>query len=72
MKFLNQPEDKNDLENIRKATLKGKPIGKEKFLERIAKALGITIETRPKGRPRKVKKLDVSLFTLLWDRSWCA
>ena len=37
VKFLNQPEDKNDLEDIRKATLKGKPIGKERFLEHIAK-----------------------------------
>jgi len=54
VKFLNQPEDKNDLENIRKATLKGRPIGKERFLEYIAKTLKITIKTRPKGRPRKV------------------
>ena len=31
----------------------GKPIGSEEFLIRMVEALGITIDRRPKGRPRK-------------------
>ena len=34
-------------------TLKGKPIGSEKFLIQMVEALGIIIDRRPKGRPRK-------------------
>ena len=29
----------------------GKPIGPEEFLNRLVAALGITIDSRPKGRP---------------------
>jgi len=31
----------------------GKPVGTEEFLKRMVEALGITIDRRPKGRPRK-------------------
>ena len=31
----------------------GKPVGTEEFLNRMVEALGITIDRRPKGRPRK-------------------
>ena len=34
-------------------TFSGKYIGPEKFLNQIVKALGITIDRRPKGRPYK-------------------
>ena len=30
-----------------------KPIGSEEFLNRMIETLGITIDRRPKGRPRK-------------------
>jgi hypothetical protein len=33
----------------------GKPIGSEEFLNRIVETLGITIDRRPKGRPRKME-----------------
>jgi len=36
-------------------TFSGKHIGPEKFLNQIVKALGITIDRRPKGRPRKME-----------------
>jgi hypothetical protein len=32
-----------------------KPIGSEEFLDRMFKALGIIIDRRPKGRPRKME-----------------
>ncbi|MBA7648471.1 hypothetical protein ES703_56257 [subsurface metagenome] len=31
----------------------GKPIGSEEFLNQIVEVLGITIDRRPKGKPRK-------------------
>ena len=34
-------------------TFNGKPIRSEEFINRMVKALGITVDGRPKGRPRK-------------------
>ena len=36
-------------------TFSGKPIGFEEFFNRMVEALGITIDRRPKGRPRKME-----------------
>jgi len=36
-------------------TFSGKPIGSEEFLNQMVEALGITIDRRPKGRPRKME-----------------
>jgi len=35
-------------------TFSGKLIGSEEFLNQMIKALGITIDRRPKGRPCKI------------------
>ena len=51
--FLNTHDDKNEMDMIRKHTYTGKPIGKERFLNRIVEKLGIAITTRHRGRPRK-------------------
>ena len=34
----------------------GKPIGCEEFFNRMVEALGIIIDRRPKGRPRKMER----------------
>ena len=36
-------------------TFNGKPIVSEKFLNQMVEALGITIDRRPKGRPREME-----------------
>ena len=36
-------------------TFNGEPIGSEEFHNQIAEALGIIIDKRPKGRPRKME-----------------
>jgi len=36
-------------------TFSVKPIGSEEFLAQMVEALGITIDRRPKGRPRKIE-----------------
>ena len=33
----------------------GKPIGSEEFFNRMVEVLGIIIDKRPKGRPRKME-----------------
>ena len=55
MKFLDQPDNENDLTIIRKTILKGTPLGSANFIKCISEKLGITIKTKPKGRPRKEK-----------------
>ena len=47
---------KLEIEMVKKRTYEGKPIGTLQFIENIAELLGIKINTRPKGRPRKHKK----------------
>ncbi|MBA7572261.1 hypothetical protein ES708_14037 [subsurface metagenome] len=53
--FLNNPDKEEEIEIIKKSIINGKPIGSKEFLHRIVETLGITINTRPKGRPRKRK-----------------
>lgn len=53
--FLNNPDKEEEIEIIKKSTISGKPIGSEEFLTQLVETLGITINTRPKGRPRKRK-----------------
>ncbi len=36
-------------------TFSGRPLGPEDFLNRIVEALGIIVDRRPKGRPRKME-----------------
>lgn len=57
--FLNYPDKEEEIEIIKKSTISGKPIGSEEFLNRMVEALGITINTRPKGRPRKRKNQTI-------------
>jgi len=37
-------------------TFNVKPTGSEEFLNQMVEALGITIDRRPKGRPRKMER----------------
>lgn len=53
--FLNNPDKEEEIEIIKKSTISGKPIGSEEFLNQMVETLGITINRRPKGRPRKRK-----------------
>lgn len=54
--FLNQPDNKSEIEKIRKSTFSGKPIGTEKFIDHITKTTGIIINTKKRGRPARGKQ----------------
>jgi len=53
--FLNNPDKEEEIEVIKKSTISGKPIGSKEFLNQMLETLGVTINTRSKGRPRKKK-----------------
>ncbi len=45
-----------------KLTFNKKPIGSEEFLNQIVEVLGISVDRRPKERPKKKIDKSVSLF----------
>jgi len=51
--FMRMPEEKAVLEEIRRQTRLGKPIGDGGFLKALAKRLSRSLVFRPKGRPKK-------------------
>ena len=55
-RFIRSEEDKMILEEIRKQTRLGKPLGDGGFLKTLSERLGRSLSFRPKGRPRKAGK----------------
>jgi putative transposase len=51
--FIRSEEDKKIVEEIRKQTRLGKPLGDGGFLNSLSETLGHSLSFRPKGRPRK-------------------
>jgi putative transposase len=52
-RFIRSEEDKKMMEEIRKQTRLGKPLGDGGFLNTLSERLGCSLSFRPKGRPRK-------------------
>ena len=52
-RFIRSEEDKKIIEEIRKQTRLGKPLGDGGFLKTLSENLGRSLSFRPKGRPRK-------------------
>ncbi len=52
-KIMKLEDDKRTLEEIRKRTRSGKPLGERGFLETLSEKTGCSLSFRPKGRPRK-------------------
>ena len=52
-RFIRSEEDKKVIEEIRKQTRLGKPLGDGGFLKILSERLGCSLNFRPKGRPRK-------------------
>jgi putative transposase len=51
-KIMKLQEDKKILEEIRKQTKLGKPLGDEGFLETLSDRIGLNLSFKPRGRPR--------------------
>jgi putative transposase len=52
-KFMRAGEDGQVLEDIRRQTRLGRPLGKEGFLQTLSRKLNYDMVFRPRGRPRK-------------------
>ena len=50
--YLDSQEDKKELNEIRKHTMKGFPLGSKDFLIELSNKTGIEIKQNPRGRPR--------------------
>jgi putative transposase len=55
-KFVQLEDDKNTLDEIRKQTRLGRPLGDIGFLKGLSETLGCSLSFRPKGRPKKNAK----------------
>lgn len=55
IKFLHQPDDENQINNIRKLSHSGVPIGRQDFIKNISDDFSITFNAKSRGRPRKNK-----------------
>jgi len=52
-RFIRSEEDNKIMDEIRKQTRSGKPLGDGEFLKTLSERLGRRLSFRPKGRPRK-------------------
>jgi putative transposase len=55
-KFMKAEEDGQVLEDIRRQTRLGRPLGEEEFLQALSRKLNYDMVFRTKGRPRKLNK----------------
>ena len=56
LKFLNMTDKEEEIVKIRSSTYRGCPIGSGGFINYVENKFGITINTKPRGRPRKLNK----------------
>jgi putative transposase len=52
-RFVRSEQDKKVIEEIRRQTRSGRPLGGAEFLLTLSERLGCSLSLRPKGRPRK-------------------
>jgi putative transposase len=56
---VNAPETAAELEAIRRCARRGQPYGAESWVGPTARRLGLAASPRPRGRPRKVRSVEV-------------
>ena len=49
--YLQEAEDRDRLNEIRRKTMVGRPLGSANFINRLEKRLGLELDARPRGRP---------------------
>ena len=52
VKWANEPQTEEELETIRQCVQRGRPFGKEAWVQRISRRLNLESTLRPRGRPR--------------------
>lgn len=57
-RFLNLSDNQDEITKIRQSTARGIPLGSKNFIRQMAEQIGVTITTKPPGRPRvEIEKL---------------
>lgn len=54
--YLDSDENKEDVKNIRKHTLLGRPFGAKAFIVKLGRKVGRILSVLPRGRPKKQKQ----------------
>ena len=62
MRRTNEPQTEAEVERLRESLRRGRPYGREDWMKETAERLGMEASLRPRGRPRKAKTEEVSLF----------
>ncbi|MFH1878067.1 MAG: transposase, partial [Candidatus Omnitrophota bacterium] len=66
--YVTDKDDPQEMDEIRKCTMLGRPWGGSGFTKALSKILGFSVSTRKKGRPRK-KKIPIFPPQLLTGKS---
>jgi putative transposase len=53
--YIKEKEDPKEIDQMRKCTMLGRPWGGSEFIATLSKVLGISLDTRRRGRPKKRK-----------------
>ncbi|OGI51034.1 MAG: hypothetical protein A3B81_05315 [Candidatus Muproteobacteria bacterium RIFCSPHIGHO2_02_FULL_65_16] len=61
---VNQPETDAELQSLRGSVNRGSPFGGAVWVKRVVSRLGLESTLRPRGRPRRERRREVSLGTL--------
>jgi hypothetical protein len=51
--YIDLAENKEEIENIRKHTMLGRPLGTKDFIAKLGNRLGRVLSVLPRGRPKK-------------------
>ena len=54
--FIEQPDNPQDITEIRIQTIKGRPLGEESFVRKLERKLNRFLIVKPAGRPKEKKK----------------
>jgi putative transposase len=58
LQWVNEAQTAGELEALRRSVQRGLPFGKEGWVKRTVRQLGLETTTRPRGRPKKSEKRD--------------
>jgi putative transposase len=56
--LVNEPQPDSELNQVRRAVVRGSPLGQPSWVDQVVKRLGLQGTLRPRGRPRKPNQAD--------------
>ena len=62
LQYVNEPQTEAEVERLRESLRRGRPYGREDWMKETAERPGVEASLRARGRPRKAKTEEFSLF----------